>query len=46
LAPAAQEFIATRAHAHIYNVRASHVPMMSQPKATIDVVKRAINAVD
>jgi pimeloyl-ACP methyl ester carboxylesterase len=43
--PATEVFMAERAHAHIVEVPASHVAMISQPKATIDLILAAIKAV-
>jgi pimeloyl-ACP methyl ester carboxylesterase len=43
--PATERFMARRAHAHIVEVRASHVAMISQPEATTDLVLAAANAV-
>ncbi|RSM53357.1 alpha/beta hydrolase [Actinoplanes sp. ATCC 53533] len=42
--PKAQEFMATRANAHITRVRASHVPMQSQPQATTELILKAAHA--
>lgn len=44
--PAAQEFMATRAGAHITRVRASHVPMQSKPEATTELILQAAHAVE
>jgi pimeloyl-ACP methyl ester carboxylesterase len=38
--PATQMFMAHRAHAKIFTVKASHVPMVSQPAATTAVIPR------
>lgn len=43
--PATQEFMAGRANATISRVRSSHVPMQSQPDATIQVIRQAITSV-
>ena len=43
--PATQKFMAARAHAHIYYVKASHVLMISQPAATLRVILAAAKAV-
>jgi pimeloyl-ACP methyl ester carboxylesterase len=42
--PKAQEFMATRANAHITRVLASHVPMQSQPQATTELILKAAQA--
>lgn len=39
--PATQQFMATRAHATITRVKASHVPMISQPAATTKLILKA-----
>jgi pimeloyl-ACP methyl ester carboxylesterase len=39
--PAAQRFMAQRAGARTTEVNASHVAMISQPRATADVIKHA-----
>ncbi len=44
--PAAQEFMADRANATVARVKSSHVPMQSQPDATIRIIRRAIASVD
>lgn len=44
--PAAQEFMSGRAHATVSRVEASHVPMQSQPGATIRIIRKAIASVD
>ena len=44
--PVTQEFMAARAGSTISHVAASHVPMQSQPKATLATIKAAIHAVD
>jgi pimeloyl-ACP methyl ester carboxylesterase len=44
--PATQAYMAGRAHAHVTEVRASHVAMMSQPAATTKVILAAVQAVD
>ena len=44
--PATQRFMADRAGSTISQVAASHVPMMSQPKATLATIMPAIHAVD
>ncbi len=43
--PKTQRFMAHRAGAHIASVTASHVPMMSQPKATLGIILRAARSV-
>jgi pimeloyl-ACP methyl ester carboxylesterase len=43
--PATQEFMAARAHATVYKVKASHVPMISQPAATLKVILAAARSV-
>ena len=43
--PKTQEFMAARAHAHVYKVKASHVPMISQPAATLKVILAAAKSV-
>jgi pimeloyl-ACP methyl ester carboxylesterase len=44
--PATQEFMAARAHATVYKVKASHVLMISQPAATLKVILTAAKAVN
>ena len=44
LPPAEQLIMAQRAHAHITRVRASHLSMISQPKAVADVIRAAARA--
>ncbi|MFC8617292.1 alpha/beta fold hydrolase [Micromonospora purpureochromogenes] len=44
--PKAQEFMAQRANAHITKVRASHVPMQSQPEATTKLILQAAQTVN
>ncbi|HEY3609863.1 MAG TPA: alpha/beta hydrolase [Pseudonocardiaceae bacterium] len=43
--PATQWFMARRAHAHIETVAASHVPMISHPQVTTDVILDAARSV-
>ena len=43
--PATQEFMAARAHAHTEHVAASHVPMMSRPGATTQLILKASHSV-
>jgi pimeloyl-ACP methyl ester carboxylesterase len=43
--PKTQEFMAARAHAHVYKVNASHVPMISRPAATLKVILAAAKSV-
>jgi pimeloyl-ACP methyl ester carboxylesterase len=43
--PATQRFMATRAHAHVAEVAASHVPMISQPEATTRLILKAARAI-
>jgi pimeloyl-ACP methyl ester carboxylesterase len=43
--PKTQEFMATRAGARITKVRASHVPMQSQPQATTNLILQAARSV-
>jgi len=42
--PVTERFMAARAKAHVEEVEASHVPMMSRPKATTDLILKAIKA--
>lgn len=44
--PKTQEFMAKRAGSHVERVEASHVPMQSQPKATTDLILKAVKATD
>jgi pimeloyl-ACP methyl ester carboxylesterase len=44
--PKTQQFMANRAGSTISYVAASHVPMQSQPKATLTTIMSAIDAVD
>jgi len=44
--PVAQEFMADRANARISRVKASHVPMQSQPDDTIRIIRKAIASLD
>lgn len=44
--PAAQEFMAGRAGSTVARVKSSHVPMQSQPDATIRIIRQAIASVD
>jgi pimeloyl-ACP methyl ester carboxylesterase len=44
--PATQRFMAARAHAKTEQVKASHVPMISQPVATTKLILEAAKAVD
>ena len=44
--PATQEFMAQRAGSVISYVAASHVPMQSQPRATLAAITNAVRAVD
>jgi pimeloyl-ACP methyl ester carboxylesterase len=44
--PATQMFMAHRANAKIFTVKASHVPMISQPAATTNVILAAAKTVD
>ena len=44
--PVTQRFMAARAGSVVIEVKASHVPMKSQPKATLATIKAAIHAVD
>jgi pimeloyl-ACP methyl ester carboxylesterase len=44
--PKTQEFMAQRAGSHVERVKASHVPMQSQPKATTDLILKAVKATD
>jgi pimeloyl-ACP methyl ester carboxylesterase len=39
--PATERFMAARAHATVSEVRASHVPMVSKPAATMQVILAA-----
>jgi len=39
--PATQRFMAARAHAKVAEVKASHVPMISQPEATLKIILAA-----
>jgi pimeloyl-ACP methyl ester carboxylesterase len=43
--PATQEFMAARAHATVYKIKASHVLMISQPHATLKVILAAARSV-
>lgn len=43
--PVTQRWMAQRAGAHVTEVKSSHVPMMSQPKATIDIILDAADSV-
>jgi pimeloyl-ACP methyl ester carboxylesterase len=43
--PAAQHFMADRAEAHVTEVKSSHVPMMSHPGVTTDVILKAARSV-
>lgn len=43
--PATQSFMARRAHARIATVNASHVPMISHPAATTDLIRQAARTV-
>jgi pimeloyl-ACP methyl ester carboxylesterase len=43
--PATQRFMAARAHATVFQVAASHVPMISQPAATLQVILAAARGV-
>jgi pimeloyl-ACP methyl ester carboxylesterase len=43
--PVTQRFMAQRAGAHVSEVESSHVPMMSQPKATTDLILQAARSV-
>ena len=43
--PATQRFMAERAGAHTSEVRASHVPQISQPDATVQVIKQAADSI-
>jgi pimeloyl-ACP methyl ester carboxylesterase len=43
--PATQEYMAARAHATVYKVNASDVPMISQPAATLKVILAAARSV-
>jgi pimeloyl-ACP methyl ester carboxylesterase len=43
--PATQRFMAARAHATVFQVAASHVPMISQPAATLKVILAAARSV-
>jgi pimeloyl-ACP methyl ester carboxylesterase len=42
--PELQRFVAKRMGATIYEVDSSHVPMLSNPKLVIDVIRTAANA--
>jgi pimeloyl-ACP methyl ester carboxylesterase len=44
--PATQRFMAKRAHAKVSQVKASHVPMVSQPDATMKVILAAARDAD
>jgi pimeloyl-ACP methyl ester carboxylesterase len=44
--PTTQMFMAQRAHAKIFKVKASHVPMISQPAATTNAILAAAKTVD
>jgi pimeloyl-ACP methyl ester carboxylesterase len=43
--PATQRFMAQRAHAKVSQVKSSHVPMVSQPAATMKVILAAAKAI-
>jgi pimeloyl-ACP methyl ester carboxylesterase len=43
--PATQWFMAQRAHANIATVKASHVPMISHPEVTTDLILEAARSV-
>ena len=43
--PKTQEFMAARAHAHVYKVSASHVLMISHPAATLKMILAAAKSV-
>ena len=43
--PATQRFMAARAHASVFQVAASHVPMISQPAATLQAILAAARSV-
>ena len=43
--PATQRFMAARAHATVFQVAASHVPMISQPAATLKAILAAARSV-
>ncbi|MER7556644.1 alpha/beta hydrolase [Nocardioides sp. NPDC126508] len=42
--PAAQAFMSARAGSNVSQVKASHVPMQSQPDATIRIIRKAISS--
>jgi len=42
--PVTERFMAARAKAHVEEVAASHVPMISRPKATTDLILKAAKA--
>jgi len=42
--PELERFVAKRMGATIYEVASSHVPMLSNPKLVIDVIRTAANA--
>jgi len=44
--PATQRFMAARAHATVFQVKSSHVPMISHPAATMKVILTAARNVD
>jgi pimeloyl-ACP methyl ester carboxylesterase len=43
--PELQRFVAKRMGATTAELRASHVPMLSQPPAVLDVIRNAVKAV-
>ncbi len=43
--PPAQEFMAKRMNATVSSVRSSHAPFMSQPRAVVDMIALAVEAV-
>jgi hypothetical protein len=43
--PATQRFMAERAGAHTSEVRSSHVPQISRPDRTVDVILQAAASV-
>jgi pimeloyl-ACP methyl ester carboxylesterase len=43
--PATQRFMAERAGAHTSEVRSSHVPQISQPEATVTIIRQAADSI-
>ena len=43
--PGLERFVAKRMNAKTVELRSSHVPMLSQPRAVLDVIRKAASAV-